>query len=90
MGVADEKLVDLAVEVFNDELDHWKRYGTHQHGMTMLQRQRPFRITDGPEIPAETETIERHMIPDRYVIDFLRERAMAKVIDALVEQLAAT
>ncbi|SHH05402.1 hypothetical protein [Bradyrhizobium erythrophlei] len=87
--MADEKLVDLAVEVFNDELDHWQRIGAPYPGQMYLRRM-PLLHEIGPAdyIPAE-DTGEMHLVPDVFVLDFLKSKAMARVIDEIQKAIAA-
>jgi hypothetical protein len=89
MGVADEKLVDLAVEVFNDELDHWQRIGSPYRGQMCLRRMPLLNETIGPADYIPEDTVEMHMVPDNFVLDFLKSKAMARVIDEIQKAMAA-
>jgi hypothetical protein len=73
MGVANEELVDLAVDVFNEELDHWQRW-PDRFGTTMLRRSPLLRDVMPTDESPEVAAIERHMVPDRLVLDFLKQR----------------
>jgi hypothetical protein len=85
------KLVDLALDVFEDEVRCWRRLGTHQPQVTRLVRypKMPDLKIDDAGIGTfdDADTVEYFDVPDKQVNDLLRRIAMDKVIKAITKEI---
>lgn len=83
-----ERLLDLALDVLEDEWSSWRRIGTWSPGMTRLVRD-PLRNKPMPHAPeiVENATITTIDVRDEDVNALLKRFAMDKVVTALRQEL---
>jgi len=83
------KLVDLALDVFEDEVKCWKRLGTHQPQVTRLVRhpETPLIVSDDDLADVGELKVEYFDVPDKDVNDLLRRICMDKVVKAVAKEI---
>ena len=83
------KLVDLALDVFEDEVRCWRRIGTHQPQVTRLVRypETPLIVSDEDMAEVGELKVEYFDVPDKQVNDLLRRIAMDKVVKAITKEI---
>ncbi|WP_334437027.1 hypothetical protein [Bradyrhizobium sp. AZCC 1610] len=84
------RLVDLALDVMEDELAAWKRFGTHQPKTTRIIRYgNPSPCPDPIGTEATSgETVQWLDVPDKDVNSILVRFAMDRVVAALRREFA--
>ncbi len=83
------KLVDLALNVFEDEVRCWRRVGTYQPQVTRLVRypETPTIFSDEDMAAVSELKVEYFDVPDKEVNDLLRRIAMDKVVKAITKEI---
>ena len=83
------KLVDLALDVFEDEVKCWRRLGTHQPQVTRLVRypEIPLFVSDEDMAEVGELKVEYFDVPDKEVNDLLRRICMDKVVNAISKEI---
>ena len=83
------KLVDLALDVFEDEVKCWRRLGTHQPQVTRLVRypETPLIVSDEDMAAIGELKVEYLDVPDKDVNSILRRICMDKVVNAISKEI---